>query len=44
MQCIPPDTWNFVKLHLELKYLGRIPLALAKLHGKKKDDRFIKKR
>ena len=31
IQCNPSGTWNFVKLHLELKYFGRIPLAFAKL-------------
>ena len=31
MQCILLGTWNFVKLHLELKYLGSSPLALARL-------------
>jgi len=29
-QCEPPGTWNFEKLHLELKYLGK-KLADAKL-------------
>ena len=34
MQCILLGTWNFVKLHLELKYLGSSPRALARLHTK----------
>ncbi len=33
-----PGTVSLVKLHLELKYLGRMPRALAKLCKKKNNN------